>query len=121
MRALSGKLLIAIGVVHCSVGLWFGFDTARSIVGDGFLDAVEPEVSRMYWFWFMLTGVLMIVLGQLTFWVEAHANKKPPRFLAWEVLALGVVATAAIPASGGWLVIAAGIYMVTAGTRDKKL
>ena len=112
MRPSSGTLLIAIGVLHCSVGVWFGWPEGVAILANGVVDAVEPEPERMYWFWFMVTGILTIVLGQLTRWVEGRPDSRLPRFLGWEVLALGLAATAAIPVSGGWLVIAAGVVMI---------
>jgi uncharacterized membrane protein HdeD (DUF308 family) len=114
MKALGGKSLIAIGALHCSVGLAFGLDTLAQIVSDGFVNAVEPHVGRMYWFWFMVTGVLMIVVGQLTHSIERRRDTLPG-YLGWEILALGVFATAAIPVSGGWLVIGAGIYLLLKG------
>jgi hypothetical protein len=111
VKALGGKLLMAIGVIHCSVGLAFGLDTLSEIVSDGFVNAVEPHVDRMYWFWFMMTGLLMMALGQLANTVERRGDTLP-RYLGCEILALGVFATAAIPVSGGWLVIGAGLYLL---------
>lgn len=111
MKAIGGTFLMAIGVIHCTVGLAFGLDTLGQILSDGFVDAVEPHVGRMYWFWFMMTGLLLIIVGQLTHTIERRGGPLPG-YLGWEILALGVFATVAIPVSGGWLVIGAGVYLL---------
>ena len=48
MRYLSGKLLILIGLVHCTVGIVFGHATFAEMIAEGLFNAVEPDLRRMY-------------------------------------------------------------------------
>ncbi len=61
----SGLLLIATGVLHVLLGVLLGAEPLADIAQDGLFNAVDPYVDRSLVFWFLMSGVLIIMLGQL--------------------------------------------------------
>jgi len=112
----TGTLLIATGVLHALVGLSFAAKPVKAIVDDGVFNAVDPHPDRQYWFWFMVTGWLTVLIGQLTRRFERRGGT-PPAFLGWHLLALSAVGAVLMPISGLWLLIPQGILVLRAARR----
>ena len=105
MRRLSGPLLMATGVLHLLAGFVFYPEPLAAIMQDGFFNAVEPnpaQFDREAAFWWMVFGVMLLILGGLVHWAQAR-TRTLPAFLGWALLALGVVGVSLMPASGFWL------------------
>ena len=114
MHNLSGALLVGIGALHTVFGASVYRRSLAGIWRAGFFNAVAAETSRKHAFWFIFSGLLLIVLGQLCFWVERSLGRPLPPFVGWELLALGLLGAMLMPVSGFWLVIAAAIYAIAA-------
>lgn len=110
-RNISGFLLIATGVLHCAVGLVLGWALLGEIVADGLIGAIADDPSRNAIFWFMFGGVMMIMLGALMHEVETE-REALPHWLGWSLIALGLGGGLCIPASGFWLVIPQGLWLM---------
>ena len=121
MPKISGHLLVAVGVVHNLVGVVFGFGYLAEIAHAGFFNAVEPHFPRQTVFWFLFTGLLFILIGQVCLWAERRLDRPLPAFVGWELLAFSVVGVVLIPVSGFWLVIALALYMIAAARRAPTL
>ncbi len=120
MRRLCGPLLVATGVLHLLVGLFFFAGPLAAIAGDGF-GAVGPDPAskafdREAAFWFMLFGVMLLMLGGLTHWAQARTGTLP-LFLGWSLLALGVIGVVMMPASGFWLALSQAALMLAVARR----
>lgn len=112
-----GGLLVGIGVIHNLFGLAFGLgwlapasgtDGSTSsaplvdIARAGWFGAVEPDLVRMVFFWFVMTGFALMLAGLAAHTVE-RAGLRLPRAFAWSVAAFSVLGVALIPMSGFWL------------------
>jgi hypothetical protein len=117
MRRLSGPALVAIGVGHTVVGVTLGYSPLAEIARDGFFNAVEPHFSRMAVFWFLFSGLAVILLGQLVLWTERRLDRPVPAFIGWQLLALSIVTAVFIPVSGAYLVIILALYMIVVARR----
>jgi hypothetical protein len=58
------------------------------------------------------SSFVLLVLGHLSLWIERHLLQPLPKFLGWELLLLGLLASLAIPISGGWLVAGLGMFIL---------
>lgn len=122
MRRLCGSLLVATGVLHLLVGLFVFAGPLAAIAGDGF-GAIPPDLEgevldREAAFWFMLFGVMLLMLGGLTHWAQARTGTLP-LFLGWSLLALGVIGVVTMPASGFWLVLPQAALMLAVARRGR--
>ncbi len=80
MGRIAGRLLMAIGVIHCALFLWWGRRVVVAIWQDGFFNTIHPHKDGQMIFWSLCFGVLAISLGQLVSWLEAQ-GKRTPAFL----------------------------------------
>lgn len=112
-RVTVGAMVLAIGVIHNLVGLAAGsglvsaFESSGSLTPlldmarEGMVATVEPHLERMVFFWFMMTGFVMMMVGWL-----AHAMERGPGLPRAFALVFGSFTLAGvllIPASGFWL------------------
>lgn len=112
----SGWLLIAIGVLHNSIGLAMGWPILGDMVADGVWNSIEPggqmHFDRSAILWFLLTGFFWMLLGYLMqAWLD-QSLAPLPRALGWAFVAVGLVVAFVLPVSGAWLFIALGLLVV---------
>ena len=62
----------------------------------------QPE--RMWAFWFLYFGFVLLLVGELLVWLAASGHAVP-RFVGWALLARTLVGVVVMPASGFWLML----------------
>ncbi|MDN5851368.1 MAG: DUF6463 family protein [Actinomycetia bacterium] len=96
-----GPLLIATGVVHLTFGVVFGWDSVVDLFAEGIGSADSGYVTREMWFWFLVAGIPMLLMGQLV--ARHHARTgEVPAFLGWYLVVFAAMVYFA-PAGGFWL------------------
>lgn len=113
---VAGWWITGVGVLHCVLFLWLGRAALRAIAGEGFWNTIDPIRERQVLFWALLTGVLVLLLGQLTLWV-AKQGKPLPSSLGWQLLIMTLVAGVLMPVSGGWLLAVPALLIIVAARR----
>ncbi len=99
----SGTFLTATGIIHSIVGLVVGWEGHAAILRDGVVDALKEDFGRNLAFWFLVCGVVIILLG-LTLQHYLKVTSRPaPKFTGWFLLIFAVVGCLIVPASGFWL------------------
>lgn len=115
MYKYIGHLLVATGVLHNVVGIIGFWKPLSAIHRDRYFNTVRMDAERNAAFWFLITGALLMALGQ-----QARATQQRtgavPASLGWSLLAISVPGVVLIPVSGFWLVLAQG-FLVLAGAR----
>ncbi|MGK5555416.1 DUF6463 family protein [Actinomadura kijaniata] len=102
------RLIIAIAAVHTGYafatrpGVWA--DIARAGVVAG-IDGVPEREAAL---WFVYAGIGFLALGTLAA-RSVRATGRVPRQVAVYLLVIGGTMIVVEPASGGWLVLAAGL------------
>ena len=99
-----------IGAIHELVGLVEGFDVSADIVADGVFDALGDDWQRAALFWFHVTGIVLLVSGDLLRAIELETGRVPKRYGPL-LTAIGVGGVVLLPVSGFWLLIAWGLWM----------
>lgn len=123
MRRLVGPLLMATGVLHLLAGFVFYARPLAAIARDGFFNAVTPNLAapafdRDAAFWFMFSGVMLLLLGGLVHWAQVWTGTLPA-FLGWALLAIGAVGVILVPVSGFRLVLPQGVLMVVVARQGR--
>ena len=126
MRRFVGPLLMATGVLHLVSGFVFYSGPLFAIAADGFLNAVKADVAFSTFdrlaafaaFWYMIFGVMLLMLGGLIHWAQARTGTLPA-FLGWSLLALGVVGVILMPASGFWLALPQAVLMLVVARQGR--
>ena len=70
-------------------------------------------------FWFLCTGVLLLIIGTLVHSLE-RADHQIPGFVVWAFVALTAVAVVVMPISGIWLLIPPAAGLVIRSRRPQK-
>lgn len=122
MRGTPGKALLLIGVLHEAVGIAAGIGALplsdgpprnlfREIVAAGVIGAVEVDRARTVLFWYLFFGLLLLMLGfALDRW-EVRGDRLPAS-VGWQLVILAVGGGLLIPASGFWLALLPGIWVL---------
>jgi hypothetical protein len=122
MTLTPGKTMLATGVLHELVGLLVGLgivspsgglgrNLVLEIARDGFVGAVEVDAQRQAFFWYFFFGLLLMSLG----WLMDHLEtpERPlPAALGWQLIALALAGGLLIPASGFWLALPQGVWVL---------
>ena len=120
MRRWIGPLLMATGVLDILYVFVFHYRQLAAIAGDGFFNAVEPDVAyatfdREMAFWHLTFGLMAVILGALIRWTQARTGTLPA-FLGWSLLALGAAGVVLMPVSGFW-VLPQAVMMILVSRR----
>jgi hypothetical protein len=102
--AWIGKWLFGVGVIHLSFGLSFMHDTLALLWSEGLWNTVNGQPPREAVFWFLCTGVVLLIVGVLVNQVECEGIGIP-RFVTWTFAGLVMVGVVVMPISGIWLLI----------------
>ena len=126
MRGVNGIALIVIGLLH-SLALVIpgaiGFQGIWSeIRRTGVIDAVSGSsgANLRVWgyYWFLIPGFMLIILGMLCAWVERSVQRSVPAFVGWALLAFCAFAILPDTGTGFWLVVAVAFSMMFAAKRE---
>lgn len=110
-RSMLGPALLATGALHVAYGVAIAAEPVGVLVRLGIVFAAPIDPATEGWFWFMIAGVPLLLVGHLVGWAQRRTGDVP-RFVAPY---LGVLACTALlyPISGLWLffplAIAAGV------------
>lgn len=115
----AGGLLIAIAALHAAFGLWIGHPALRAMARDGFVNAVDPHLDRMFVFWFLLMSPLLWTVGRFALWL-ASEGMQPPVWLARSVLAVALSGVVLMPVSGFWLILVPGAWLWLAARAPRR-
>jgi hypothetical protein len=115
----SGIFLVATGILHSVAGIVMGKDYLWSIVKEGVFNRVKGgDDSRGLAFWFLLCGVILIVLGHVLHYYIKKLQQPAPKFLGYWLLGLSAIGCIIMPVSGFWLFIPQALIILFAKRRD---
>ena len=112
--AWIGKWLFGVGVIHLSFGLVFMHDTLRLLWSEGLWNTVNGQPVREAVFWFLCTGIVLLIVGVLVNQAE-RTGLTIPRFVTWSFAALVLIGVLVMPISGIWLMIPPAVGMLIRG------
>lgn len=98
---MCGPLLVATGVIHLGYGVVVGWDSVVDLFTAGIGSADSGSATRESWFWFLVAGFPMLLVGQLVTRYHARTNEVPG-FLCWYLVVFAALVWF-IPASGFWI------------------
>ena len=102
MQRWVGRYLIAVGLLHTAAGIVLYRQPLAAIIRAGGWNSVDPHFDRNTAFWFLVAGILFMLIGGLVDWLESQ-HLRPPGFLGYGLAALAAVAVFLMPLSGFWL------------------
>ncbi|MEL6926244.1 MAG: DUF6463 family protein, partial [Bacteroidota bacterium] len=97
--------IIAIGIIHTIFGLIFFGHIGKILLEEGLFNTVNGQMDREAFFWFIMSGLLFIVIGSLVHWIEQQPVAFP-RMVSIALLSFTLPALLIMPASGVWLFFA---------------
>jgi len=102
----SGIFLIATGILHSVVGIVMGKDYLWDIIKKGLFNTVQDDdFACGLVFWFLVCGILLIILGHLLHYYIKKEQQPAPNILGYWLLGLGIIGCIIMPVSGFWLFI----------------
>jgi hypothetical protein len=123
-RNKPGRLLITIGVLHIGGGLVVGREPVMRIVREGVLGEADsafgnaPQyMDKELAFWFFIWGVLTILLGQVSNWLESKGMGLPAS-IGWQLIVVNLAAAILIPKGGFWFVLIPAYMIVRNASRQ---
>ena len=106
------RLIVGSAAFHIGVGVALSTPIAE-IADAGVVDSVDPYPERQSAFWYLMTGVSLLALGELARWTVRETGRVPARLGGW-LVGMGVTGIVFMPASGFWLVAALGVMALLA-------
>jgi hypothetical protein len=123
MNKISGIALVAFGLLHILIELLIpgalGFSGIwPEIIDAGVVDAVKPGDLRIWgYYWFLVPGFLVILLGLLCHWIEHQLNRPLPMFFGWGLLLVSCFCILLDVDTGFWLVLLVAVNAIMASQR----
>lgn len=105
-------MLVAIGILHCGVGVALSWNVLAAWNTAGWWHSIEGAESmhmdRFAILWFQVAGLGWITLGWLMqAWLRRFGSL--PAVLGWALLVTGALVAYVLPVSGAWLFIPLGL------------
>ena len=110
---ISAYFLLVTGSLHTLIGFVDGYPQLAAMARDGLFNTVTTSPEREAIFWFLVTGVALILTGLLALGFE----RPLPASFGWGLLALSVVGTVLLGPSGFLLVIPQALYILVVSRR----
>lgn len=111
MRRYVGPALMLIGIAHLIVFSVLFSDRYAGIARDGLFNTVDGDDKREAAFWTMWFGVLLLTVGYLIRFIQAHL-RTVPAFPGWVFLVMGLGGGILLPASPFWLLVPLGLFIL---------
>ena len=115
-RRWIGRWIAGVGVVHTLFGLVVFAPTWRRLAAEGLFNTVNGQPDREFPFWFLVSGLLMLLFGLLLDRLEARAQAIPG-FAVWGLTALTAACLVVMPISGVWLLVPPVIGLLAGSKR----
>lgn len=123
-RPWTGIVLAVIAALHLAGAPLFYGDALRSILDAGVIASVEADPGsvalRSAGFWYLTTGLSLVVLSAIVIWVEQRVGTLP-RVLPWLLLGIAVWGILLVPASGFWSFLPAAAVAFVAARRGSPI
>ena len=116
MGRYVGQLLMGTGVLHTMIGVPAFRKTLAQIHRARYLGTIGRDPERNAVLWYLTTGALLVVLGQLARSTRERTGEVP-RSLGWGLLAISVPGVVLLPASGFWLVLGQALLVLSPARR----
>lgn len=111
----SGYYLVATGIFHCLIGTYYGWQSLVNMHNDHWFSSIfindEPIFDRLAIVWFLISGVMMIMLG-LFLQKALKEGFIPPLSLAWGLIAIGIVLVFLSPFESAYLLLIQGFILL---------
>lgn len=99
-----GRWLMVVGVIHMPVALIVHRAAWQDIAGAGFFNVVRGHVDRGQAAWFMIAGLLLLLLGAALDSAE-KAQAQLPLVVGIAMLLTACCVLVLMPKSGTWLLL----------------
>lgn len=112
------RLIAGTAGLHIAAGL--ALSTPFGDIADaGVIDSIDPYPERQSAFWYLMTGVSLLALGELARWTVHETGRVPARLGGW-LVGMGVTGIVFMPASGFWAIAALGVLGVRAAREPER-
>jgi len=119
----AGHALIAIAIIHSTLGIALGWPILTAMHHDGWLASTmvngKLDMSREAITWFLLSGYFWLLLGALMITLVKHGVELP-RYLGWNFLGMAAVMIIIMPASGAYFFIVVSLMILYSKNETKK-
>lgn len=110
----SGTILSLTGGIHVAFASIQNWNIYKVFFSDGLVNPIGNDIQKELSFWFMLVGVLLILLGQTLQYYIKREGVPAPLFLGYALLVFSVAGCVVIPLSGFWLFIPQALIIILA-------
>lgn len=109
-----GRWIMTVGVLHLPVALVKHHAAWRDVAAAGVFDVVQGHVARGHAAWFLVAGLLLLLLGAQIDAMEG-ARLRPPRWHGALMLTVAAFVLVLMPRSGTWLLLPPALALLFPG------
>lgn len=111
----SGYYLVLTGIFHCLIGIYYGWQPLVNMHNDHWFSSIfindEPIFDRLAIVWFLISGVMIIMLG-LFLQKALQEGFIPPLSLAWGLIIIGIILVFLSPFETAYLLLIQGFILL---------
>lgn len=107
--------LIVLGALHVIFGLMRFRTPLRAALSEGLIGRFSSDESRRLAFWFILTGPLLLLIGQLALRAAEARDLGAIQLIGFYLLGVGIIGVALFPKSPLWSILPVGAALIAAG------
>ncbi len=110
----SGTYLTWTGVIHTAVALVMGYGNYMPMLREGLVNSVGSSFERGFVLWFLVCGVLLLLLGPLLQHYLRVTRRPAPMWFGVALLVFSIVGGVIEPVSGFWLFVPQAVIIISA-------
>lgn len=115
----SGVFLVATGILHTIVAVLLRKETYQAMIQDGLVNSINGDFVRGFALWFMVCGILIIMLGLTLHYYIRREQKPAPLFLGYSILLFSIIGGLIEPVSGFWLFVPQALIIIIGNKKQK--
>ena len=113
--AWIGRWIVGVGIFHTAFGAWWFAAPLGRIARAGVWRSVGwSGDGRALAFWFLMSGLLALLVGALVHWIARQPGLALPRFFGWALLGVAAVGCLCLPVSGFWALLVPAVGAIVA-------
>lgn len=113
----SGLFLIITGILHTVVAIVLNWELYFEMIKDGIVNATVDNYPRLFAFWFLVCGIIIIFLGQVLHYYQKREQKPAPLSFGYGMLIFAIIGCVVEPFSGFWLFLPQALIIIIGNKR----
>jgi hypothetical protein len=113
-----GNFIMITGVLHLITGVVISWDAVIEIFHSGIVNTVDETPERFGFFWFEISGLLVLLIGSFLQHYLDEYQKPIPKLYGYYLLIIAIIGCVLEPLSGFYVYVPISLLIIFDGNKN---